>query len=402
MRCMIIDDDPAMRSLIRSLLSRQGHDVDTSEGLYELEQAPARLDVDLVILDYRLGHSTGLDVIRLLMTLSINPHVILLSGAERERVIGAVELGRAYGLNMLGTLEKPLDAPALLQIIEQLQASLRVVSSGDICAALEGGYFLLAYQPKFCLSTGRVVGVEALARWRDPELGLVPPDRFISVAEKDGQIIPLTWQLVEQALAQHYRWRRAGIDLDMAINLSPAVLETDDFLPQFLQRLTAHNVTPASLTLELTETRGIRDMDRAIGQLSRLRALGFSIAIDDFGTGNASMLQLYRLPFTQLKIDKAFVADCTDDDKAESIIWMVIELANRLGLDVVAEGVETQEQGHLLKRAGCHTGQGYFFSRPLYADRFEAWYGNFSKQRPGKEGIAWHTMQRFIQQRHPA
>jgi len=402
LRCMIIDDDPTMRSLVGSLLSRQGHDIDTAEGLCELEHAPERLDVDLVILDYRLGRSTGLDVIRLLMTSSITPHIILLSGAERERVMGAVELGRAYGLHMLGVLEKPLDAPALLRIVEQLKASLRVVSSGHIRAALERSHFLLAYQPKFCLSTGRVIGVEALARWQDPELGLVPPDRFISVAEKDGQIIPLTWQLVEQALAQQYRWRRAGIDLDMAINLSPAVLETDDFLPQFLRRLTAHDVTPASLTLELTETRGIRDMNRAIHQLSHLRDLGFSIAIDDFGTGNASMLQLYRLPFTQLKIDRAFVADCTDDEKAESIIQMVVELARRLGLDVVAEGVETLEQGRLLKRAGCHAGQGYFFSRPLYADRFEAWYGNFGRQLPDKEGISWHTMQRFIQQCHPA
>ncbi|WP_290789162.1 EAL domain-containing response regulator [Halomonas sp.] len=402
MRFLIIDDDPTILSLVASLLVKQGHDVDTAEGLAELEMRPERLDVDMVILDYRLGRSTGLDVVRLLMTCTFSPRVILLSAADRASVMGAVELGRSCGLRMLGILEKPLDARALLRIIEQLQASLGTVASCDIHAALKSRHFLLAYQPKFCLSTGRVTGVEALARWEDPELGLVPPDRFISAAEKDGQIIPLTWQLVDQALAQQYRWRRAGISLDMAINLSPAVLEADDFLPQFLRRLEAHEVPSESLTLELTETQGIRDMDKAVKRLSRLRDLGFNIAIDDFGTGNASMLQLYRLPFTQLKIDRSFVANCTDDDKAHSIILMVVELARRIGLDVVAEGIETPEQSRLLKQAGCHTGQGYFFSRPMYADRFESWYGCFAKQSAGREEVSWRTLQRLIQQCHPA
>ena len=398
MRCMIIDDDPTMLSLVGTLLAKQGHEIDMAESLAELEIDPERLNVDLVILDFRLGRATGLDVIRLLMTRALSPQVILLSAADRSSVMGALELGRSCGLNMLGILEKPLDARALLRIVEQLQASLWEVASCDIRSALECSHFLLAYQPKFCLSTGRVTGVEALARWQDPELGLVPPDRFISVAEKDGQIIPLTWQLVEQALAQQYRWRKMGINLDMAINLSPIVLDTDDFLMQFLRRTEAHNVAPESLTLELTETRGIRDMNRAVGQLARLRDEGFNIAIDDFGTGNASMLQLYRLPFTQLKIDRAFVADCTEDDKAQSIILMVIELAKRLGLDVVAEGIETREQGNLLKRAGCHTGQGYFFSRPMYVEHFETWYSSFEMRYPVERGVTWRTKRQLFHQ----
>ncbi|WP_373190929.1 EAL domain-containing protein [Halomonas sp.] len=373
MRCIVVDDDPSILSLVGALLNRHGHDVDMAESLHELEYDPNRLNVDLMVLDYRLGRSTGMEVIRLLVTSSIQSHVILLSGAERELVLGTVELGRAYGLNMLGVLEKPLDGSALLRIVDQLQASLRTISSEHIREALQNGHFMLAYQPKFCLSTGQVTGVEALARWQDPELGPVPPDSFISVAEKDGQITPLTWQLVDQALAQQYRWRRAGILVDMAINLSPVLLETDDFLAQFLNRLTVHDVMPESLTLELTETRGISDMDRAIVELVRLRDLGFDIAIDDFGTGNASMLQLYRLPFTQLKIDRAFVADCHDDDKAESIIHMIIDLAHRLKIEVVAEGIETLEQGHLLKQLGCHSGQGYLFSRPMHAGQFETW-----------------------------
>lgn len=392
MRCIVIDDDPAMLSLVGSLLAKQGHDIDMAESLTELERNPERLEVDLVILDYRLGQVTGLDVIRLLMIHALSLQVILLSAADRSSVMGAVELGRSCGMQMLGILEKPLDTRALLRIVEQLQASLLEVASCDIRSALECKYFLLAYQPKFCLSTGRVTGVEALARWQDPELGLVPPDQFISVAEKDGQIISLTWQLAEQALAQQYRWRKMGINLDMAINLSPLVLDTDDFLTKFLRLTAAHGVPPESLTLELTETRGIRDMNRAVDQLARLRDQGFNIAIDDFGTGNASMLQLYRLPFNQLKIDRAFVSGCIDDDKAQSIILSIIELAKQLELNVVAEGVETREQCALLKRAGCHTGQGYFFSRPMYEEYFETWFSRLEERFSVEEGVSWHTM----------
>lgn len=386
-----------MLALVASLLARRGHDIETSEGLEPLEASPERLDVDLVILDYRLGSATGLDVIRLLMTRQDSPAVILLSGAERERVMGAIALGRSAGIRMLGLLEKPLDARALLRIVDQLQASRGQIASREIHSALTHGHFLLAYQPKVCLVTGRLTGVEALARWQDPERGLVSPDRFISVAEQDGQIIPLTWQLFEQALAQQHRWTSAGIHLDLAINLSPAVLDSDNFLDSLLRRVERHNVAPASLTLELTETRGIQDLSRAHDHLTHLRELGFGIAIDDFGTGNASMLQLYRLPFTQLKIDRAFVGECHVDPKAREIIQMVTELARRLGLDVVGEGIETWEQGRLLHEVGCHAGQGYLFAKPMYAECFDAWRASYSETAP-KEKASWHTIQQQIMQ----
>ena len=395
MRCLIVDDDPATTALVASLLARRGHDVETSEGLEPLEASPDRLDVDLVILDYRLGSATGLDVIRLLMTRQESPAVILLSGADRERVMGAVTLGRSAGIRMLGALEKPLDARALLRIVDQLQASRGQIASREIHSALTQGHFLLAYQPKLCLASGRITGVEALARWQDPERGLVAPDRFISVAEQDGQIIPLTWQLFEQALAQQHRWTRAGIHLDLAINLSPAVLESDDFLESLLGRVERFGVEPSSLTLELTETRSIRDFSRAHDHLVHLREFGCGIAIDDFGTGNASMLQLYRLPFTQLKIDRAFVGECHADPKAREIILMVVELATRLGLDVVGEGIETWEQGRLLQEAGCHAGQGYLFAKPMYAEDFDAWHACYSGTSP-KENAPWPTIQQQI------
>ena len=386
MRCLIVDDDPATTALVASLLARRGHDVETSEGLEPLEASPDRLDVDLVILDYCLDGATGLDVIRLLMIRSVAPAVILLSGAERDQVLGAVTLGRSAGIRMLGLLEKPLDARALLRIVDQLEASCGAIAPQEIHAALDRGHFRLAYQPKLCLATGRLTGVEALARWHDPERGLISPDRFIAAAEQDSQIIPLTWQLVEQALAQQSRWIRIGIFLNLAINLSPIVLDCEDFLESFIARVERHGVAPQSLTLELTETRSIRDLSRAHDHLARLRDLGFGIAIDDFGTGNASMLQLYRLPFTQLKLDRAFVSECHTDPKAREIILMVTALAQRLGLDVVGEGIETREQKHLLREAGCHSGQGYLFARPMYADAFDAWHAAHHREPPSKHG----------------
>jgi len=374
-----------MLSLVATLLARQGHEVDAAAGLAELEGDSARLDVDLVILDYRLGLATGIDVIRLLLMRRLAPSVILLSAAGQASVAGAVAYGRSCHIPMLGALEKPLDAHLLLRIVAQLQASLQAslqaVAADDRDTASGNGRFCMAYQPKLCLNSGQVWGCEALARWEDAQGRAVPPDRFIAVAEQDGQIMPLTWLLMDQALAQQAAWRQSAMRLNMALNLSPAVLDSDDFLIQFQRRLNAFDLPPTCLTLELTETRGIRDVARSLEQLERLRALGCHIAIDDFGTGNASMLQLYQLPFTQLKIDQTFVADCTRVDKAAAIVDTVVELARRLDLQVVAEGVETPEQSRKLQAIGCHSGQGDFYTPPLYAEDFKAWYQTHERIR---------------------
>ena len=236
---------------------------------------------------------------------------------------------------------------------------------GQVRRALADGEFVLHYQPKVDLQTRRITGVEALVRWRHPELGLLAPDRFIGMVEQTSLIGPLTMTVLAQALQQIVAWRRRGIVLQVAVNLSARNL-LDPELPERVGALLAeHGVPPEQLVLEVTESAAMADPDRGVRVLESLRQMGLGVAIDDFGTGNASIEYLAQLPATELKIDRAFVTDILERERDRAIVRSTIDLARNLGMTVVAEGIESEETMEYLAAAGCAMGQGFFFSRPL-------------------------------------
>ena len=239
---------------------------------------------------------------------------------------------------------------------------------GQVRAGLAAGEFVLHYQPKVDLRDRRITGVEALVRWDHPELGMLGPDRFIELIEQTSLIGPLTAEVIEQALRQIVAWRRRGIALEVAVNLSARNL-LDTGLPERVGQLLAEHGVPASqLVVEVTESAAMSDPDRGIRVLEALRRLGVGVAIDDFGTGNASFEYLADLPATELKIDRTFVTDIAERDRDRAIVRSTIDLARNLGLTVVAEGIEREETLQCLIAEGCRLGQGYLFSRPLPAD----------------------------------
>jgi len=254
-------------------------------------------------------------------------------------------------------------------------ANTRLEIDTRMRGALERNEFVLYYQPLISLADGRAKGVEALVRWVDPSRGLVPPLQFIPLAEDTGFIIPLGDWIFRTACQQLKTWQALGIALEtIAINLSPRQFGQTDLVPRLRAILEETGVDPKYVELEITEGALMGQGNDVVAKLEAIKQLGVRLAIDDFGTGYSSLSYLRRFPIDKLKVDQSFVRDIPGDQAAVEICAAVIELARTLGLEVLAEGVETEAQHQMLKTKGCHTAQGYLFSRPLPAIEFEAWF----------------------------
>jgi diguanylate cyclase (GGDEF)-like protein len=255
---------------------------------------------------------------------------------------------------------------------QDLNDQARLALAGELRRAIENDELVLHFQPKAELETGGIVGVEALVRWQHPERGFIPPNEFIPIAERTGLIKPLSRHVIVTALRQCSAWRGAGIDLQVAVNLTiPDLLDLE--LPDLIEReLAERGVRPDQLELEITESTILADPFRVRQVLNRLNEMGLRLAIDDFGTGYSSLAYLRRLPVHTIKIDRSFVMDMCENPHDATIVRSTIELGKNLGLEVVAEGVETQEAWDALRAQGCTLAQGYFIGRPVPADELGA------------------------------
>ena len=250
----------------------------------------------------------------------------------------------------------------------------RLQLAAELRRAIEEGQLTLYYQAKVEMRTGRICGVEALARWPHPTRGMIPPDEFIPLAEHTGLIKALTDWVVGAAMRQSLMWRQSGIDLPIAVNLSARNLHDQEFVFHVDESLAAGRADPGWLELEITEGAVMQDPEGALQTLKRLSAMGITLFIDDFGTGYSSLSYLRKLPVDAIKIDKSFVIDMLIDADAATIVRSTIGLAHDLGLKVVAEGVENQAMWDQLATLGCDVAQGYFISKPLPAEQFKNWF----------------------------
>ncbi|MES2116547.1 MAG: bifunctional diguanylate cyclase/phosphodiesterase, partial [Pseudomonadota bacterium] len=237
--------------------------------------------------------------------------------------------------------------------------------------ALGNGQLLLHYQPKFSISTGKIIGAEALVRWHHPERGLVPPAEFIPLAEATGLVVQVGEWVLEAACAQAQQWKQAGLPpIRLAVNVSAR--EFTSALPgRVTETLKRYGLEPSWLELEITESTLMHNIDRVIGIMDRITALGVTLSLDDFGTGYSSLSYLKRFPIDTLKIDRSFTTGIPSDANDCAIASTIISIAQQLKHKVIAEGVETVEQLAFLKSSGCDEVQGYLFSRPLPAEQFE-------------------------------
>lgn len=252
-----------------------------------------------------------------------------------------------------------------------LRAMERNSIERDLRAALAQKQFVLYYQPKVNISSGRIVGAEALIRWLHPERGLVPPDLFIPVAERCGFIAEVTKWVLDEACRQNQLWQAQGLPkIGVAVNVSAIDLRREDFTDTVANTLVSRKLSPQYLELEVTESMVMRDVDSVIGTLRRLRSLGVCIGIDDFGTGYSSLAYLKRFPVKRLKIDRSFIGDIANGCSGNIIPKVIIDLGHALGLEVLAEGVEDMAQLEILRALGCDEAQGYFLGRPMSAAKF--------------------------------
>ncbi|MDQ3074616.1 MAG: EAL domain-containing protein [Pseudomonadota bacterium] len=247
--------------------------------------------------------------------------------------------------------------------------------------ALINGRLHMVYQPKVSLTDGSLKRVEALVRWDDPKIGLVPPSRFVPLAERHGLIDELTQWGLRTALRQWLAWSDQGIDTCIAFNISALSLDQLDF-PDLVERMCrALGVPTERLVLELTEG-ATQPLIKLMDTLTRFRIKGIGLAIDDFGTGYSTLMQLRQLPFTELKIDRFFITDATTSGDSALIVKCMIDLAHGLGLTCTAEGVETEEQLAMLCRLECDVAQGYLVSRPLEPSTLQAWLAEWAQRWP--------------------
>src|SRR3954469_25757268 len=261
---------------------------------------------------------------------------------------------------------------------EHRHDAVRLALIGELRRAMDETELVLFYQPKVALQSGRVKGVEALARWHHPERGLLSPDEFIPLAERSNLLRPMTLYLIDTALRQANAWRAKGIEISVAVNLSMQNM-LDLRLPNDLARLlTSWRLPAGSLELEITESTIMADHRRATTILSRLSKMGVQLSIDDFGTGYSSLAYLQELPVDAIKIDKSFVMEMQEDAGNATIVQSTIDLGHNLGLEVVAEGVESAESYSTLAGLGCDYAQGYFLSKPLSPDKMSIWLEVFS------------------------
>ena len=236
----------------------------------------------------------------------------------------------------------------------------------ELCQALENQDFSLSYQPQIHLATGELFGVETLLRWQHPQLGFISPAHFIPIAEKTGLIVPMGYWVLRQSCRQYQQWQREGIaPFKLSVNLSLRQLQEPDLVQRIQEILRETGMNPQHLALEITESLMFQEPDKAIARLHQLKRLGIQIAIDDFGVGYSSLSYLKDLPIQTLKIDKSFLDDLLTIQKNQVILQSIIELGHRLTLNIIAEGIENQEQLTVLRQMNCDYGQGYFFSRPL-------------------------------------
>jgi diguanylate cyclase (GGDEF)-like protein len=252
---------------------------------------------------------------------------------------------------------------------------LRLV--GDFRRGLHAEEIVVHYQPIVDLHTQRVSGAESLVRWQHPSMGLLYPDKFLSTVEQTALIGPLTRHVLDRSIAQCVRWRAAGLDLTVAVNLSVRNL-SDARLPEDVERmLRRHGLPPQALQLEITESMIMSDPERALATVNQLSQLGVRLAVDDFGTGHSSLANLRRLPIDELKIDRSFVTPMLHDENDLIIVRSTINMAHDLGLKTIAEGVEDNATLTELDELGCDQVQGYHFSKPVPAETFISWADAF-------------------------
>lgn len=389
-RLLILDDDPALADHLAQAASMLGFETRVTEDPQHFFDALLAWQPTHVAIDLIMPALSGTHIMDTLAHLDCQAAIILTSGTGSATLppaqLAAIEKqlnvrgilpqsAPVHILNNLLTESVSVDEHAVPDQGEQVDA-LRI-DADSIAQAIEAQQFVVFYQPQIALDSGKVMGFEALLRWQHPQFGIQLPERFIPIAESTGQIDPLTDIVIAAGFAFI---QSLGHDLSFSLNISAKSIKHQALIQSLQLACDQHDLSPTRVILELTETATMQDPAEAHAVLTKLRELGFRLSIDDFGTGYSSMAQLAQLPFTELKIDKSFVTTMAQSPKSRKVVASTLKLAESLGLETIAEGVENTLAAIGLRELGCRYGQGYYFARPMDQAAAANWLAYWNRQ----------------------
>ncbi len=382
----ILDDDVQYAGLLVEVAAKSGWSV-TAE-----QSAATFLSFDLtenfiLVLDLHMPEIDGIEVIRALAEKKANFLLILISGFDERVLHSAQQLAEAHKIRVLASMVKPINIQRFTNILESIVwgtepfcenilAATPSVTAEELQQAIRQHQLVLYYQPQLDMKTGNLSGVEALVRWQHPELGLVFPGQFIALAEKSDLIGALTEEIINIAVAQSQKWQASGFSTVISVNVSADNITSLSLPEQLISLTNQHEIAPEAFALEITETSVMEKLTSSLDVLNRLRMKGFSLSIDDFGTGYSSLTHLYQAPFKVLKIDQSFVMSMLEDKEAMVIVEVCIMLGKKMGMKLIAEGVETQEVWNKLKQLDCDIAQGYLIAKPMPENELIEWARN--------------------------
>lgn len=383
---LVVEDHSFQRTMMVEMLEGLG-----ARSIHEAANGFSALEVtreldgepDVIVTDIDMPGMDGMAFIRRLGEAKVRSSLIITSGLDKSLLETMETMIAAYGMRLLGTVEKPPTPERFADLIslhwqakpdpDKAPRGQPTFTLQQILKGLEAEQFEPYYQPKIELKTRRVKGAEALARWRHPYGGVVLPYAFIPLLEESGQIAELTWIMLAKSARDCRSWRDAGLDLNVSVNLSVKLLADPAIADAVTWQVVHQGLEPRHMTLEITESAAMSSVGPVLENLIRLRMKGFGLSIDDYGTGYSSMQQLTRIPFTELKIDQSFVLHAASQESSRMILESSLEMARKLAITSVAEGVETSEGWNLLRECGCDIAQGFFIAKPMRSADFPDW-----------------------------
>jgi EAL domain-containing protein (putative c-di-GMP-specific phosphodiesterase class I)/FixJ family two-component response regulator len=386
LRFLVVDDDRDQRYLLVRTLSGMGtaRIVEAPSGhdaLAMLDRAGDAFDV--VVTDLQMPGMDGMELVRRIGERKLQVAVILVSGLDDVLLTSAATMAQAYGVRVIGAIEKPATRAKFYSVLSHYHAEAPTAETeGDVVFAptvqevlggISSGQVEPFFQAVVELGSGKVIGAEALTRWRHPARGILGPEIFLPPLARAGYLDELSWIMLSMSAMEAGLWSQANLAMTVSVNVSATSLADPSYADAVTQIVTGHGLDPSGMILELTETEAILNIAAALENLTRLRIRGFGLAIDDYGVGYSSMQALSRMPFTEIKIDRSFVAAAAGDPKYRLMVEHTIAVAHQLGLKTVAEGVETRAEQDLLASLGCDRIQGFFVSRPVEGSVFLRW-----------------------------
>lgn len=381
-RSLVVSGDDEFRAELVERALGLNFSVQDIRSADELPAVLRKYSFDWLFLDLGLGADQCRQIIDMLAA-GRRPRTILV-GAQDAAIVDAIRRTAVRsGVDVIGGLPKPLTSSALLTLMSRLGTTASAAFETGLAArqldAIPDGEILVDYQPIVSLGDRTVGRVEALVRWQHPRYGLIGPGRFISIIERSGAIVPLTWEVLSKALDQHLAWRNQGTTLAVSVNVSALVLASLQVADDVLDLIRARGCSPRHLALEITETERAPDPAVARTVLVKLREAGVAIAMDDYGVGFSNLERLRYYPFTELKIDRGVVADLGTGPEARQTVAMLVALADREKLRVTGEGIESSDQWDMLEELGCDFGQGFLIARPMRGDQVVRWIDTMAK-----------------------